>query len=337
MQSAILDGVFPGAAFALGRGYEAEGRTLGRYTYCPDSRPVATDTIWDLASVSKVVGTTSVAMRFYEEGDLDLDRNVAEIVPAFGANGKENITVRQLLLHEAGLIAFRPYYRSMTRPQEVRDAINAEMLTYEPSSKSVYSDLSMIVLQEVLETLSGEPLDILVKQTLSLPESIYRPPELRCPPTERVEPWRRDLRQMRVQTFANAEYIQGEVHDPTACVLGGVAGHAGLFAPLGDLVRFCSMLLDGYVAKPETVRLFTTRHSSRSSRALGWDTNLTWAGSHQGPRVFGHAGYTGTSVWLDPDDNRWAILLTNRVHPTATNEKLIPFRRIFHDALLSPD
>lgn len=337
VRQAITDGVFPGAAFALGRGYEAEARTEGRFTYCPDSRSVADDTLWDLASVSKVIGTTSVAMRFFEAGLLDLDAPVASIVPAFGTNGKERVTVRQLFLHEGGLVAFRPFHKTLSEPAQVRAAVRAEGLSYEPGTKSVYSDLSMIALQEVLETLVGEPLDVLVARAIRLPETGYHPPELRCAPTERVEPWRRDLREKRGLHFANRVDIQGEVHDPTACLLGGVAGHAGLFAPLGDLVRFCAMLLDGFIAKLETVRRFTMRHSDRSTRALGWDTDLKWAGKHQGPRAFGHTGYTGTSIWLDPDDRRWAILLTNRVHPTATNEKLIPFRHVFHGALLEDD
>ncbi|RYG41667.1 class A beta-lactamase-related serine hydrolase, partial [bacterium] len=239
IERAIEKGVFPGAAFALGGRDRFQTAFRGRFEYCPESRAVDADTFWDLASLSKVVGTTSVAMRRFEEKRLDLSAPVSMYLPEFGQNGKERVTIRQLLLHEAGLIPFRPY-ETFVEPQAVRAAVWAEKLQYPPGTKSIYSDLSMIALQAVLEKVTGETLDRQVELVVGIPRLTYRPDEERCAPTELVEPWRRDLRLRRGRLFANGTYIQGEVHDPTACVLGGVAGHAGLFAPLEALTTFCT-------------------------------------------------------------------------------------------------
>jgi CubicO group peptidase (beta-lactamase class C family) len=288
-----------------------------------------------------------------QDGKLDLDQRVVEILPDFGEKGKESITVRNLLVHDSGLIAFRPYHRTLTQPEEVVKAVYAEGLQYATGTKSVYSDLNMIAMARILEVLSGKPLDQFLRERvfgpLALTDTIYNPhqrPDLvaRCAPTETVEPWRRNLRKLR-GTFLGAaysqgnqdgHYIQAEVHDPTATVLGGAAGHAGLFSTVGDLCRFMTALTKGVLVKPEIVETFTKRQSELSSRALGWDTKSekSSAGTLFGPRSFGHTGYTGTSVWYDPDRDLFAILLTNRVHPTSENTKIIAFRPKFHDAVV---
>lgn len=368
LEEEIRLGTFPGAACYFGiRKRWSGGAYAGRQTYCPESRPVgAAQTVWDLASLTKVVATTTLAMRAWDRGRLDLDRPVAETLPGFGANGKDRITPRQLLLHEAGLVAFRPYHRTTRHREDVLKAIDAEGLEYEPGTKSVYSDLSMIVLARLIEALEGKPLARLFRQEIANPLDLgttgyydatdpspsanettmrTRLPRANAMPTESVEPWRRDLRRALYGDLGSAarfgdhpDFIQGEVHDPTAAVLGGVAGHAGLFADLMDLVAFVENLM---AEKPQIVSraavdLFTRRGSDRSTRALGWDTKSTTgssAGTRFGPLSFGHTGYTGTSIWIDPEVGRFIILLSNRVHPTSENDRILAFRPRFHDAV----
>lgn len=359
LEEEIHLGGFPGAAWAFGTRERVESGEAGRQTYCPESRAIDAHSVWDLASVSKVVATTTLAMRAYDAGKLDLDRPVATDFPRFGANGKERITPRNLLRHDAGLIAFRPYHRTHTDREAIYAAIDAEGLVYETGAKSVYSDLSMIVLARLLAHLDGRPSATMVREEiagpLAMPFTGYFTQEgqtmeanVRAEdvvPTEIVEPWRTDLRRATYgnlgasRRFGEApDYIRAEVHDPTATALGGVAGHAGLFASRADLVAFTqNMLLPRpKIFSGEARALFTRRQEEKSTRALGWDTkSLTGssAGARFGPRSFGHTGYTGTSVWIDPEAGRFAILLTNRVHPTSANTRLLAFRPTFHDAV----
>lgn len=335
--AAVADGVFPGAVWAVRRDGRTEFGAAGRETYCPDDPAMTVDTLFDLASVSKVVGTTTVAMRMEAAGTLDLDRPIARDLPEFGREGNAAITPRNLLRHDAGLIAFRPYHTLVKEKEEVWPAVCAEPLTYETGTKTVYSDLNMIALARLLEGLGGALLSDLVREALpGLDATMYRPLgwKGRIAPTEGVEPWRRRMRERRGETavYGDDPFIRGEVHDPTATTLGGVAGHAGLFSTVTDLARFCDGLFKG--AYGANWRGWVRRQGEASSRALGWDTASATgssAGSRLGPAAFGHTGYTGTSVWMDPDDGRFAVLLTNRVHPTAANVKLLPWRARFHD------
>lgn len=366
VEAQIREGAFPGAVFAIRRGSHEVVSAHGRYTYCPESPAAQASTIWDLASVSKVVGTTTAAMILHEAGQLDIEAPVASILPSFAQTGKAAITFRNLLVHDSGLIAFRPYHKSCTLPEQVNEKVDAEGLTYPTGTKMVYSDLNMIALARCLEKITGQPLDDFlhnrVFQPLGMPDTGYlrsagaheSPGALdpsRCAPTETAEAWRLELRRLRAgflirtageqKRWATArfpdqdQYCQGEVHDPTAMTLGGVAGHAGLFSTAHDLLKFTRALLDGKIVKRSTVDLFTRKQSALSSRALGWDTKSepSSAGTKFGPRSFGHTGYTGTSIWIDPDQDLTAILLTNRVHPTSENAKLIKFRPKFHDAV----
>jgi CubicO group peptidase (beta-lactamase class C family) len=368
VDDAIVEGVFPGAVFAVMHGKEVALSAHGRYTYCPESPSIRPDTIWDMASVSKVVGTTTMAMHLHEAGKLDIEAPVVSILPSFGQNGKDKITFRNLLVHDSGLIAFRPYHKSTSMPQEVIAKIDAEGFAYETGTKMVYSDLNMITLARAMEKVSGQKLDVFLHEQvfgpLGMNDTGYfrsvgpmeSPGELdpsRCAPTETAEPWRFEQRRMRAAflegtaserkrraglRFADQEqYVQGEVHDPTAMTLGGVAGHAGLFSTAPDLIKFLRALLDDKIVKRETVDFFVRRQSDRSSRALGWDTKSenSSAGTRFGDRSFGHTGYTGTSVWVDPDRDLAAVLLTNRVHPTSENTKIIRFRPGFHDAVVA--
>ncbi len=365
VEAEVRLGGFPGAAWAYGVPGDVRAGVAGRQTYCPESRPIHRESVWDLASVSKVVATTTLAMRAWDAGGLDLDRPVALDLRGFGASGKGAVTPRHLLTHTSGLVAFRPYHLRYRKPDDVPAAIDAEGLLSEPGAKTVYSDLSMIVLARLLERLEGETLPVLLRRHVADPLRLDRTgafpadrgfgsamradvPREEVVPTEIVEPWRRDLRRATygdlgaARRFGEApDYIQGEVHDPTATVLGGVAGHAGLFSALDDLARFAENLLapSPRLVSRAAVGLFTKRQGPASTRALGWDTKSeggSSAGTLFGGRSFGHTGYTGTSLWLDPDAEEgrgfYAILLTNRVHPTSANDRILAFRPRFHDA-----
>ena len=351
---ATAEGVFPGAAYAVGhKGKVVHRRAQGRHTYCPESQATREDTVWDLASVSKVVGTTTGAMWLFDHGKLDFEQPVTEILPEFGQNDKSKITIRNLLTHDSGLVAFRGYHLTSKTPEEVISKIFAEKLAFPTGSKMVYSDLGMITFGKIVESLSGREftafLNEAVFQPLEMGTTLYDPVlqiRQKCAPTEEIPAWRANLRKLRGRDTDEirrielqpdgSSYIKGEVHDPNAMVLGGIAGHAGLFSTLDDLCRYMAMILkkgDGQIKK-ETVELFTKQQSNASSRGLGWDTNeghRASAGSLFSEKSFGHTGYTGTSIWGDAEDDTFVVLLTNRVHPTSENGKLIPWRAKFHD------
>jgi CubicO group peptidase (beta-lactamase class C family) len=353
----IADGVFPGAVYAIGRrGGVVHLKSAGRYMYCPDSPSVKTGTMWDMASCSKVVGCTSAAMVLFDEGKLKLDERVVDVLPEFGQNGKDKITVRNLLLHNSGLVADLsnvPQYKSA---ESFMQGVYASKLKYPTGTDMVYSDLSMITLGKMIEKITGVSLDRFVKERVFTPlgmkDTMYNvPPEIRqrVAPTEDIEPWRTALRKSRHQDFSPLPgchpdahlYIQGEVHDPSADVLDGISGNAGVFSTAPDLCIFVQMMMNGgihngrQIINSGTIREWTRRQSEESSRALGWDTpaGRSSAGHKLSRKSFGHTGYTGTSIWADTEHDIFVILLTNRVHPTSKNEKLIPFRPRFHDTV----
>lgn len=358
LNDAITDGVFPGASYYVRRNGRVEQGHVGRQTYCPDSKPIDEHTIWDLASVSKVVSTTTLTILAVQRGVLNLDWPVAKVIPEFGVNDKQDVLFRNLMVHNSGLIAFRAYYKSCRTRQEVLAQVYEEKLTYATGSKTVYSDLSMILMDEALTRITGKSLNQQFRDKVAtplgltqtgyfndgLPTMIGAVDRKNCAPTERTEEWRRTMRRLRhgdlgaVRFFGNdPECIQGEVHDPTATAMGGVAGHAGLFSNLNDLARFVE---DFCASRPRLVGAeirdeFARRQSELSTRALGWDTKSetgSSAGTKLGPKTYGHTGFTGTSLWIDPDSGNFGILLANRVHPTADNQKMLSFRSRFYDA-----
>ncbi|SHK92237.1 glycoside hydrolase family 3 N-terminal domain-containing protein [Rhodothermus profundi] len=347
LQAAIAERAFPGAAVAIGRGPAIVWlKGYGHFTYTSDQR-VTPESVFDLASLTKVVVTTTAAMQLYEAGQLDLDAPVARYLPAFGQNGKERVTIRQLLSHTAGLAPFYPFHRmGITSPEAVQQAILSDSLIYEPGTQARYSDLGMIVLGWVIERITGQSLDQYAEthifRPLGMRHTGFRPvgrPDTTIVPTE-------------LDTLFRHRLIQGEVHDETAWILGGVAGHAGLFSTAADLARFAYMLVnEGRIngrafLKPETIRLFTTPVDPEraGTRALGWDTRspegYSSAGQFFGPRSFGHTGFTGTSIWIDPDQQLFVILLTNRVYPTRENRKHLAVRAkladLAYQAIIGP-
>ena len=315
--SGINAGGYPGAAVVVGRGgYSVVKRGYGRLDWTADSPQADEHSIYDLASLTKVVGTTSAIMVLYDEGKIDLDAPVRTYLPEFTGGGKDRVTVRHLLLHRSGLPAGRDLWRITSSPAEARRAVLETPLGCAPGVCYEYSDLGADVLGFIVEAVSGQRLDAFLAQRvfgpLGMSDTYFRPPaplRNRIAPTEVAPPRGYPLR--------------GEVHDENAYALGGVAGHAGLFSSAADLSIFAQTLLNGgvyagtRVFADSTVRLFTRREAG--SRALGWDTCTNGStsgscGSIMGETAFGHTGFTGTSVWMDPERNMFVVLLTNRVH-----------------------
>ena len=331
---AIADRAFPGASVAVvADGKLVALRGMGRFTCDAASPEVTVETIFDLASVSKVVGTTAMAMLLYERGHLDLDVPVAGIIPRFakGDARRQSVTVRMLLAHSSGLPPYVRLYRDAHTREQLLEAALAVPLEADPDIRAAYSDIGFIILGAALERIADESLQSFCAREvfgpLGMNHTTYCPPEpLRAniPPTQ-------DDREFR------GRVIQGEVQDENASVLGGVAGHAGVFSNAADLAAFAHCMLQGGhpILRPDTVELFTRRHGA-SSRALGWDTPSTpsQSGKYFSPRSFGHLGYTGTSVWIDPERRLAIVLLTNRTWPDTKSQLIKQVRPQFHDAVV---
>ena len=315
VQRGIKAGGYPGAAVVVGRkGAAVWERGFGKLSWENSSSAVdAEHTIYDIASLSKVVGTTTAIMVLYDEKKVDLDAPVFRYIPAFSGGLKDQVTVRDLLTHRSGLPAGRDLWRISHSPQEARDLVVSTPLEYAPNTGYIYSDLGADILGMIVESVSGQRLDVFLKHRvfgpLGMHDTFYRPADslrYRIAPTE-VHPPR-------------GYPIQGEVHDENAYALGGIAGHAGLFSTAADLSIFAQMMLNGgnydgtQIISDSTVSLFTRRTAGH--RALGWDTadGDYGSGRYLTERAYGHTGYTGTSIWIDPDREMFVVLLTNRVH-----------------------
>jgi CubicO group peptidase (beta-lactamase class C family) len=318
MQRGVAAGGFPGAAVIIGRRNAIVlSRGYGRLDWSPSSAPVSPDrTLYDLASLTKVVATTAAVMVLYDEHRIALDAPVRRYLPAFGGGAKSRVTIRELLEHRSGLPAGRNLARAAHSPASARRLVLATALEREPGSAQLYSDVGMDVLGFVVEAIAHEPLDRFVRRRIFAPlamtSTMYRPAaalRARAAPTE--------------EHGGRGHVLKGEVHDGDAWALGGVAGHAGLFSTAANLARFAQMLLDGgklgarRIISDSTVALFT--HRSAGWRALGWDTCAGGAscGQHMSERAYGHTGFTGTSLWIDPDRGLYVIVLTNWLHERA--------------------
>jgi serine-type D-Ala-D-Ala carboxypeptidase len=315
VQRGIDAGGFPGASVVVGRkGAAVWEKGFGRTSWSSaDTRVTADRTIYDLASLTKVVGTATAVMVLYDEGKLDLNAPVSKYLPAFTGGAKSEVTVWHLLTHRSGLPAGRDLWRRAHNPQEARLMVIDTPLECNPGRCYIYSDLGADLLGMVVEAASGEGLDTFlakrVFRPLGMEDTGFRPADslrYRIAPTE-VSPPR-------------GYPIRGEVHDENAYALGGVAGHAGLFSTAADLSIFAQMMLNGgeydgvRILQPATVEMFTRR--AAGTRALGWDTadGDYGAGRFLTERAYGHTGFTGTSMWIDPDREMFVVLLTNRVH-----------------------
>ncbi len=315
VQRGITAGGYPGASVVVGRkGAAVWQKGFGKLSWSPVSSPVTADrTIYDVASLSKVVGTTTAVMILFDEKKVELDAPVFRYLPAVSGGAKDRVTVRDLLTHRSGLPAGRDLWRAARSPQEARDMVLATPLSYSPNQGYVYSDLGADVLGMIVESVAGERLDTFLARRvfgpLGMNDTFYRPPDsvrYRTAPTEVTPP--------------RGYPLKGEVHDENAYALGGVAGHAGLFSTAADLSIFAQMMLNGgkydgvEIFSDSTVSLFIRRAAGH--RALGWDTadGDYGSGRYLTERAYGHTGYTGTSIWIDPDREMFVVLLTNRVH-----------------------
>ena len=311
----IQAGGYPGAAVVVGRkGAAVWQRGFGRLDWSDESIAVdPTESVYDLASLTKVVGTTTALMILYDEGKVHLDDPVSKYIPEFSGGDKDLVTLRLLLEHRSGLPAGRDLWRIARTPEEARQSVVETPLAYHPDQFYEYSDLGADMLGFVVEAASGQRLDQFLAEhvwkPLGMEDTFFKPADSlrdRIAPTE-VNPPR-------------GYPLRGEVHDENAFALGGIAGHAGLFSTASDLAVFAQMMLNGgqyggtRIIADSTVSLFTTR--AARTRALGWDTCAGdgSCGKYLSERAYGHTGFTGTSLWIDPDRDMFVILLTNRVH-----------------------
>jgi CubicO group peptidase (beta-lactamase class C family) len=320
VRDGITRGAYPGAVLVVGRHDTLlHVGAYGRLTWSASGAAVSAEsTLYDIASVTKVVATTTALMLLVERGRVGLDVPVVRYVPEFGGTATSGITVRQLLNHTSGLRGTLPLFREKDRAAAMDSVFAATPITT-PGSRVIYSDINAILMGEIVARVTGEPLDAFVVrevlQAFGLGHTLYRPPRLLH---KRIAPtgiWR-------------GTPVSGVVHDANAAKLGGVAGHAGLFSTALDLARFARIMLAGGVTpegkrvlKKETVELFTAvsvpARRGQSARALGWqalptDEKESSAGHLFGPRSYGHTGFTGTSIWIDPDRDVFVVLLTNR-------------------------
>jgi CubicO group peptidase (beta-lactamase class C family) len=329
VQAEIRRGAFPGAALAAGRGVHLEllrgigNAEWGKYEVDAER------TIYDIASLTKVVATTSAVMLLVEDGKLALDAPVSRYLPEFSGGNKDDVTIRHLLTHTAGLPAGAG--ASGTPSQALRSLIRAPLQAV-PGERMVYSDVGFVVLYEAAERAAGEPLDEMLERRLFKPLGMistgYLPGGEAC---DRCSPSYRK---------ADGTPVRGKVHDPTARKLGGVAGNAGLFSTAADLARFAAMLAEGgqldnvRIFQEETIRTFTAKQPDAGNRALGWETPKRSGGSSGAEvsrKAFGHTGYTGTSLWVDPESKTWTVLLTNRTFDPHASNRIQALRRAVND------
>ena len=332
----IADRAAPGAAVAIGRnGSLIKLQGYGKLDYRAGFASVTDSTIYDLASLTKVIGVTSATMMLIDDGRIDLDAPLSRYLPELlQYPDKHAITVRNILLHNAGFRAYGPLFRTRQGREQYLQGIAEMPLEYATGTRTTYSDFGPILLGIAIERLTGQTLDAFLNdrlfQPLGMTDTYFNPsPSLlpRIAPTE-------------VDTTFRRRQLHGSVHDENAFAIGGVSGHAGLFSSARDVSKFAQMLLNGgyydgrrYIS-PATIALFTKRHTETSSRALGWDTPApSSSGEAFGSRAFGHTGFTGTSMWMDPESGVFLILLTNRVNPTRENNKHVPLRRALAEAV----
>ena len=337
VRAAIRDSAFPGAQLAVGvEGRLVYEKAFGTMTYDPESAEITRNSLFDLASLTKVFATTAAAMMLVEKGKIDLDDAVGDYLPAFGEGEKSVITLRHLLTHTSGFPPFRRFFLFCSNSSEALDSIYATPLVATPGDTTIYSDLGMITMGKVVEQVSGLSLDEYLSREVYLPlgmaSTMFTPPTSlaeRIVPTEYDSLWRHAL-------------VRGMVHDENAALLGGVSGHAGLFSTATDLAVFVQMLLnDGLYAghrylSAGTIQQFVGSRPEQR-RFLGWDFRYpvgSSSGSLFSASAFGHTGFTGTSVWVDPERRLFVVFLTNRVHPTRANRRIYDVRPTVHDTII---
>lgn len=335
LRAGIRDSAFPGAVAVVGTKDSVLVSVSAGQLDWQQSPATSMTTLWDMASLTKVVALVSAMMLLTESGQVDVDAPVQRYLPEFTGRWKEDVTVRHLLTHSSGLPAWRPLYKEAEDPGAAMALAIATPLDTTPGLRMVYSDLGAIILGEIVRRVSGQRFDAFVDERvfgpLGMRETMFRPPESlrdRIAPTE-VDPWRQ-------------RHLRGEVHDENAFALGGVSAHAGLFSTATDLVRLARMYLSGgtldgrrFVSAGTIDRFTTVQDSALSHRALGWETpnGTNSAGRLMSKRSFGHTGFTGTSFWVDRERGVFVILLSNRVNPTREHRGITAVRIQVADAV----
>jgi CubicO group peptidase (beta-lactamase class C family) len=344
LEQALERHAFPGCAFGvLAEGEVVLADALGRFTYEEDAPAVRQDTVFDIASLTKVVSTTAAAMLLYQSGTLHVDTPLGELLPGFvvGRDSTEHarkVTIRHLLAHNSGLPGYVEFFRSTTTPAALFRACLELPIETVPGERAEYSDPGFILLGKALEVLLHTDLAAwaqrMIFNPLDLTSTRFSPPAQErhlIPPTEIDETFRR-------------RRIQGEVQDENAYILNGAAGHAGLFSNVPDLLRYAREILAGAGSRgteralfnADTIETFAMRQGPEgSSRALGWDTPSpeSSAGRHFSPHSIGHLGYSGCSLWIDLDADIAVVLLTNRTWPDRRDQQIKQIRPAFHDAV----
>ena len=340
IRDAVANRAFPAAAIEVGR---AAGplwnQAFGNLTYDPGAFIAAPDTVFDIASLTKVIATTTLVMRAVDDGRVTLDAPISTWLSEWRGTDRNYISIRDLMAHCSGLTAYLPFFRDIQGRKDFQAAICALPLEYAPRTQSVYSDLGFMLIGFILEEVAGNTKESgFAAQfqrfaiAINARDLTFNPPKANqrfTAPTE-VDPWRGRL-------------LVGEVHDENCFVLGGAAGHAGLFgtaASVGTFARVALRTIAGepLLAQPATMREFISRASvPASSRALGWDTMLPTSscGTRFSPSSIGHTGFTGTSLWIDWERDLYVVFLTNRVHPTRENEAIREIRPRVHDAVVA--
>lgn len=345
LDRAVEDGAFPGGVLAVGWKGELAVHPFGKLAWEAKATRVTTETIYDVASLTKVIVTTTAVMMLAEAKQIDLDGPVGRYLPEFNRAAnldpdwrwRERITIRMLLLHSAGLPAHRDFFKEAKSKKEVIERVMCEPLVCEPGIQIEYSDLGFILLGEVVEALAGESLDAFAQKRIfnspGMTDSTFTPAtnlRARIAPTEKDASYRKRV-------------LCGEVHDENAWAMSGVAGHAGLFSTAEDVSKFAQVMLNGGIyahhrlLARSTVEEFTARHEMGAlAHALGWDVPVapSSSGHYFSKRSYGHTGFTGTSLWIDPERDLFVVLLTNRVHPTRANDKIRQVRPAVHDAII---
>lgn len=336
LHDGVNDRAFPGAVAAITLGTELVVlRAFGRFIYGLDARDITPDTIFDLASLTKPLAAGAMAMLLYDRGLLDLDARVSTLLADFGSDGpRADVSVRHLLAHNSGLPAYERLFERTKSKQELIAAACRVPLEAAPGERTEYSDVGFILLGQILERLAEEPIDSFCTREIFGPLAMTRTGY--CPPSElrsQIPPTEHD------QTFRH-RIIQGEVHDENAAVMGGVSAHAGLFAPATDVASFAQCMLRGGegLFRPDSVRLFTSPQvvAAGYARALAWDrvSQPSQSGRYLSSSAYGHLGYTGTSLWIDPERELSITLLTNHTWPDRQSHAIKQVRPAFHDAVV---
>ena len=337
IEGAVAARAFPGASIAVTScGKLVALKSFGRFTFDADSPVVTTETMFDLASVTKVVATTAMAMILYERGLLDLEASIVGILPEFASEDERHrdVTFRRLLTHSSGLPAYEKLFLRVSTKEALLGEAFKVPLRDSPGTHAEYSDIGFILLGLALERIAGEPLEHFCQR------EVFGPLGMAFTTFNPTAEWRQRIPPTAHDKIFRKRIIQGEVQDENASVLGGIAGHAGLFSTARDVAAFAQcMLNDGApILRPDTVALFTCREAfpPGTSRALGWDTpsQPSQSGNFFSPVSFGHLGYTGTSLWIDPIRQLSVTLLSNRTWPDCSNQAIKQVRPKFHDAVV---